>query len=63
MNGAIETERQRMQAFWALPHDQQVLALVQLHKNGMSDHCIAAAAGLAVEQVRHLLGEAKQVAV
>jgi hypothetical protein len=50
-----------MHYFTLLPHSEQVAAIRRLSSAGMSDHGIAAAAGLAVEQIRRILAEAGEV--
>lgn len=52
-----DTQR-RMHYFLLLSHEDQIAAVLRLHRSGMSDTTIATAAGLAVEQVRKLRAEA-----
>jgi len=47
-------ERNRPQS-----RDEMRAAVQELASRGMSDHTIASATGLAVEQVRRILGEAR----
>ena len=43
--------------FHLLTHDEQKAAIVRLAESGMRDTGIASATGLAVEQVREIIGE------
>lgn len=55
--GARNLDALRMLNFNLLDHDQQQRAIRDLSKSGQSDHTIATATGLAVEQVRRILAE------
>lgn len=50
-----------MRHFLLLDHAEQVAAIQRLSSAGMTDYGIAAATGLAVEQIRTILGERKAV--
>ena len=54
----MEPER-RMSYFVLLDREQQEIAIRRLAASGYSDHGIAAACGLAVEQIRAILGPRK----
>lgn len=56
----MNADARRMNHFWLMSHDEQVAAILRLHRSGLSDMTIATAAGLAVEQVRRLLAEAHE---
>jgi hypothetical protein len=55
-----DDRQSRMNHFVMLSHEDQVEAIKRLARSGMSDHGIAAAAGLAVEQVRSIIGRTGQ---
>lgn len=48
----------RMFYFELLSPEEKAKAIQRMAASGMSDHGIASACGLAVEQIRRLLGEA-----
>ena len=50
----------RMHYFALLSQGEQRAAIARLASSGMSDYGIAAASGLAVEQVRKILGELRE---
>jgi len=53
----------RMRHFEMLTPDEQRAAICRLAKAGFSDHGVASATGLAVEQIRQILGEARALEV
>jgi hypothetical protein len=55
--GLREHVSRELYHFLLLDRDQQIQAIQRLSKSGMSDHTIAAATRLSVEQVRRLLAE------
>jgi hypothetical protein len=57
----MSTDR-KMLYFHLLSHEEQREAIVRLASSGMSDYGIASATGLAVEQVRAIIGESGQEA-
>ena len=64
MNGYItntaDADRNRMAHFHALDHEQQAEAVRRLAVLGYSDHDIGHATGLAVEQVRQIIGRRQE---
>ena len=52
-----DREDRRMAYFAMLSRDEQAAAIHRLSQSGMSDHGIAAAAGLSVEMIREILSE------
>lgn len=56
------TASPEMLHFWLLTRDQQAQAMRRMLAAGWSDHGIAAATRLSVEQVRQLLSEADATA-
>lgn len=55
LTGTHATDEARMRHFLTLDQSRQVEAIRRLHATGQSDHTIARATGLAVEQVRRVL--------
>ena len=56
----VDDRQARMNHFVLLSHEEQAEALRRLARSGMSPHGIAAAAGIAVEQVRAIIGRPGQ---
>lgn len=53
----IPHREREMRHFLLLSADEQRAAIVKLAASGMSDYGIASASGLAVEQVRQIIGQ------
>jgi DNA-directed RNA polymerase specialized sigma24 family protein len=57
MSVDLHHRQRELRHFLLLDHEQQREAIQRLAMSGMSDHTIAAATALSVEQVRIILGE------
>lgn len=55
--GTVAPDTNRMAHFHALAREQQAEAIRRLAATGMSEHSMAHATGLAVEQIRRVLAE------
>jgi hypothetical protein len=57
----MTTQPRELHHWLLLSRAQQLDAIRRMHNKGQSDYAIAAATRLSVEQVRRLLGEAKEM--